>query len=74
MLGVIRCLPEFIYILTTKGMVASFSESDYYKNGQVLSWYLLFTWSKVAELFEKTNVSALVSPQFNSGIFVVRHR
>ena len=30
-LGVIRCLPEFITILSTKGFTASFCDSSYYK-------------------------------------------
>ncbi|CAG2173516.1 unnamed protein product, partial [Oppiella nova] len=51
-IGVIRCLPEFAYILSTKGFTASFCQSDYYKDLRLNWWYLFFVWSKVIELID----------------------
>ena len=51
-LGVIRCLPEFYHIWTTKGFTATFCESDYYEDLRLNWWYLLFVWSKVFELID----------------------
>ena len=51
-IGVIRCLPEFVHILNTKGFTASFCQSDYYKDSRLNWWYLLFVWSKVIELID----------------------
>jgi len=51
-IGVIRCLPEFVHILSNKGFTASFFQSDYYKDSRLNWWYLLFVWSKVIELID----------------------
>ncbi|CAG2120991.1 unnamed protein product, partial [Medioppia subpectinata] len=51
-IGVIRCLPEFIHILRTKGFEASYCQSDYYKDSRLNWWYILFVWSKVVELVD----------------------
>ena len=51
-LGVIRCLPQFIHIFTTKGFSASYCEADYFWDLRVHVWYWLFYMSKVVELFD----------------------
>ena len=51
-LGVIRCLPQFIQILTTKGLSASYCQADYYHDPRVLVWYTIFNLSKLPELIE----------------------
>ena len=51
-LGVIRCLPQFIHILTTKGLMASYCEADYVWDARTFFWYWLFTMSKVIELID----------------------
>ncbi|XP_054159087.1 elongation of very long chain fatty acids protein 6-like [Oppia nitens] len=48
--GTIKCLPEFIAILLTKGIYASFCESCYYEDIRLVFWYWLFVISKVVEL------------------------
>ena len=50
--GVVRCLPEFYHIFSTKGFTSSFCESDYYMDLRVNIWYLMFVWSKVIELID----------------------
>ena len=51
-LGVIRCLPHLIHTLTTKGLVASYCETNYFSDARILFWYWLFTMSKVIELID----------------------
>ncbi|CAG2168269.1 unnamed protein product [Oppiella nova] len=51
-IGVIRCLPEFIHILYYKGFNASFSDSSYYKDWRLNLWYLFFVLSKALELID----------------------
>ena len=51
-LGVIRCLPQFIHILTNKGLIASYCEADYYHDPRLVVWYWMFTMSKVPELID----------------------
>ena len=51
-LGVIRCLPQFRQIMTDKGLISSYCESDYYRDPRVVIWYWLFTLSKVPELVD----------------------
>ncbi|KAH9415053.1 very long chain fatty acid elongase 6-like isoform X1 [Dermatophagoides pteronyssinus] len=48
--GTIRCLPEFIHIITQEGMDQSFCSSSYYRDVRITLWYWLFVWSKVIEL------------------------
>jgi len=48
--GTIKCLPEFVHILWTKGIFASFCESCYYEDIRLVFWYWLFVISKVVEL------------------------
>ncbi|XP_054166482.1 elongation of very long chain fatty acids protein 6-like [Oppia nitens] len=50
--GVIRCLPEFLHIIYTKGMTASFCDASYYEDARLNIWYLFFTLSKALELFD----------------------
>ena len=51
-LGVIRCLPQFIHILTTKGMLASYCLADYFWDPRLQVWYWTFHMSKVFELMD----------------------
>lgn len=51
-IGVIRCLPEFINILTNKGFTASFCDASYYKDWRLNLWYLFFVVSKALELID----------------------
>ncbi|KAH9404818.1 hypothetical protein TYRP_000649 [Tyrophagus putrescentiae] len=48
--GTIRCLPEFVHILTSEGMQQSYCSSSYYADVRITIWYWLFVWSKVIEL------------------------
>ena len=48
--GTIRCLPEFIHILSHKGFIASFTQSTYYLDIRLNVWYLIFVLSKAVEL------------------------
>lgn len=48
--GTIRCLPEFVHILTSEGMQQSYCSSSYYRDVRITIWYWLFVWSKVIEL------------------------
>ncbi|KAH7644168.1 hypothetical protein DERF_014687 [Dermatophagoides farinae] len=48
--GTIRCLPEFIHIITQEGIEQSFCSSSYYRDVRITLWYWLFVWSKVIEL------------------------
>ena len=50
--GVVRCLPEFVHILLSKGFTASFCQSDYYRDARLSLWYMLFVWSKAIELVD----------------------
>ena len=51
-LGFIRCLPQFITILTIKGFMASYCEADYFLDKRTHLWYWLFNISKVIELID----------------------
>ena len=48
--GTIRCLPEFIYIITHDGFTASFTQSSYFNDPRLNIWYLIFVLSKAIEL------------------------
>ena len=51
-LGVIRCLPQFIHILTTRGFLASYCKADYFWDARLQVWYWTFHVSKVLELID----------------------
>jgi len=51
-IGVVRCLPEFVHILVNKGFNASFTDSSYYKDWRLNLWYLFFVLSKALELVD----------------------
>lgn len=48
--GTIRCLPEFIHVIYSDGLYASYCKSSYFYDVRLTFWYWIFTWSKVAEL------------------------
>ena len=49
-IGTIRCLPEFLHILYNEGFIQSFCSNSYKDDSRLVFWYLVFIWSKVAEL------------------------
>ncbi|CAG2103209.1 unnamed protein product [Medioppia subpectinata] len=49
-IGTIRCVPEFIDILYNRGFLESFCNNSYKDDSRLVFWYLVFIWSKVAEL------------------------
>ena len=51
-LGVIRCLPQFIQIVTTKDLTASYCQAGFYLDVRLQVWYWAFIMSKVPELFD----------------------
>ena len=51
-LGVIRCLPQFIQILTSKGLTASYCQADFFHDARLVLWYTLFDLSKLPELID----------------------
>lgn len=50
LIGTIRCLPEFIDVISTKGLITSYCNSCYYKDMRLMTWYWLFVISKIIEL------------------------
>ena len=48
-MGSLHCLPEFIDIITKKGLVESFCSISYADDNRLLFWHLLFGWSKLIE-------------------------
>ena len=51
-IGVIRCLPQFIQILTTKGLIASYCQADFAWDARLHIWYHIFIMSKAVELLD----------------------
>jgi len=49
-IGTIRVLPEFISILYNRGFTESFCSNSYKEDNRLVFWYLIFIWSKLAEL------------------------
>lgn len=49
-MGTIRCLPEFAYVIKSSGLESSYCNSSYYYDVRLTFWYWLFVWSKVVEL------------------------
>ena len=48
-LGTFQCFPEFIEILSSKGLIESFCSISYSSDKKVMTWHILFAWSKLIE-------------------------
>ena len=48
-LGTFQCLPEFIEIIASKGIIESFCSISYLTDKRVICWHILFCWSKLIE-------------------------
>ncbi|XP_054165785.1 elongation of very long chain fatty acids protein 6-like [Oppia nitens] len=51
-IATIRMVPNFVYQYKHKGLVATYCQSDYYRDYRLVLWYSLFCLSKIPELLD----------------------